>query len=237
MDPAYKSFLQCGWESRRCTPVRREKSTKFIAEQKQQEPIRQQVTELAQEILCLSKDWTFQDWGSFQSQLQREEKQQTKVTTSLENDVASTAASANDQSKSEENGKESLIPGSSPLQKHRRLRRQISGLLWTIDGKQVFSRMPQHVFGILALYQGQPIALLKYQFYWYTFPSSSTRTQNQNEYEKKDDELIMVIHGIGYRTSGNQIDTDCVNYSVVGANDSEQSSGEKKSRCQPSYSK
>ena len=234
MDPVYKSFLQYGWESRRCTAVRREKSTKFIAEQKQQEPIRQQVAELAQEILGLSKDWTFQDWGSFQSQLQREEKEQAKVTASLENDVATAAAdSANDQSKSEENGKESSIPGSSPLQQHRRPRRQNGGLLWTIDGKHVFSRMPQHVFGILALYRGQPIALLKYQFYWYTFPASSTRTQNQNEYEKKDDELIMVIQGIGYRTSSNEIGSDCVNHSVVGANDGEQRSGGKKGSANP----
>ena len=60
---------------------------------------------------------------------------------------------------------------------------------WTLDGTKVFSNPPPQTFGIIALYQGKPVAILKYQFLWYQMV------------QQKESEMVMVIEGIGNRTN------------------------------------
>ena len=200
IDPVYKTFLLHGWEDHRCKPTASSTTSKsFILKQQEQQPIRQQVTEMAQNSLGLSTDWTFQDWGSFQSQQEEMEQEKQKSANNFVPDISGHIATADDDP--------------SPSQQHRRPRRHHSsskgsrhhGPIWTIDGKQVFSHLPQHVFGILASYQGQPIAILKYQLHWYQLPTS----QNDNDQKKSNTndpleaELVVVVHGFGLRTGDN----------------------------------
>jgi len=216
VDPVYKTFLQHGWENHRCKGYGGTGSkipSKFILKQRQQQPIRQQVTVLAQNLLGLSPDWTFQDWGSFASQ--QEEIQQEKQS---------------DLKRSEPDSRpvDTVYDNPSSSQQHRRPRRHNSrgrhhrGLVWTIDGKEVFSHLPQHIFGILACYQGQPVALLKYQLYWYQLPMLQKDSyQKQGTNDPLEAELVVVIDGIGLRTRDN--DTSSSSSANASANDSEQS--------------
>jgi hypothetical protein len=198
IDPVYKSFLQHGWEDHRCKPTASSTTSKsFILKQQEQQPIRQQVTEMAQNSLGLSTDWTFQDWGSFQSQQEEMEQEKQNDAKSFVPDISGHIATANDD----------ILPS----QQHRRPRRHNSSSkggryhhrpIWTIDGKQVFSHLPHHIFGILASYQGQPVAILKYQLHWYQLLTS----QNDNDQKKSNTndpleaELVVVVHGFGLRT-------------------------------------
>jgi hypothetical protein len=235
IDPAYRSFLQHGWESQRCTAAKRQDSLKFIAKQNTQEPMRKQVSEMAQQMLGLSTDWTFQDWGSFQSQVQREEKEKSKVApmSPLEKHAAGGAAAATVSSNPPDTVvktlQESSVPASSPSQQHDRPRHHNSmsyhdynGPMWTIDGKKVFGHLPKHIFGILASFKGEPVALLKYQFHWYKLPTSSG-IENQNESEEEESEMIVLIHGIAYRTNETGNESDDVTDNAINTGENERS--------------
>jgi hypothetical protein len=222
IDPVYKTFLQHGWEDHRCKPTASSTTSKaFILKQQEQQPVRQHVMEMAQNRLGLSTDWTFQDWGSFQSHQEEIEQEKQNNAKSFVPDISGPIATANDDP--------------SPSQQHRRPRRHNSsskggrnqqGPIWTIDGKQVFSHLPHHIFGILASYQGQPVAILKYHLHWYQLPTS----QNDNDQKKSNTndpleaELVVVVHGFGLRTGDNdKSSNDNVNdvngYDNVNAND------------------
>ena len=218
IDPVYKSFLQHGWDGRRSKTAKRNDS--FIAKQKQQEAVRKQVVEMAQQMLGLSKDWTFQDWGSFQSKEQREwrnEKQQQQanegtIPSSTNPSTKIPEAPINKVDPNTEN-KTKIPPSSSPSQpsspsqQQRMNYRNYHGRLWTIEGKETFRYLPKHIFGILASFKGEPVALLKYQFDWYKVPVVTSK-ENQDVNEKEESELVVVIHGIAHRAAEPVIETN-----------------------------
>jgi len=212
MDPIYKAFLQNGWESQRCSDSRNQNlTTKFIAKQNQQQPIRKKVVEMAQQLLGLSTEWTFQDWGSFQSRLQQEGrgKSKTPVSEVDKRMAVDSVAINNDPDGTTLNSLISLAPPSTSLQQeeHRRPRnhnsvgsRKYDGPKWKIDGKEVFGQLPKRIFGILASFNGEPVALLKYEFLWYKFPIASG-DGNKNESKTEEYKLILLIDGIAYRST------------------------------------
>ena len=204
IDPVYKTLLQHGWEINRCKAAASRVCSKFILQQQEQQLIRHQVTEMAQQLLGLSTDWTFQDWRSFASQREKTQQLQNKAIDSILDVVPDNdeIATANDASMHKQQRQEPLVP--SPSQQHRNHdtgEHHHDEPLWTIDGKEVFSNLPQHVFGILASYQGRPFALLKYQFHWYQLHSDESE-MNKNK-DLLESELVVVVDGIGYRTDDN----------------------------------
>ena len=193
VDPVYKNFLQHGWENHRCKPAGSKSSSKFILKQRQQQENRQSVTKTAQNLLGLSADWKFQDWGSFASQQESVDEEQDIISNSSELNVIPDTATANDNQSTSQQNQESPYHNSRG-DPHRRPQ-------WTIDGKEIFSNLPQNIFGILACHREEPVALLKYELNWYQLP----KNQNEDNQQKQgadplEAELIMVIHGFGLRT-------------------------------------
>ena len=220
MDPVYQTFLQHGWDGRRLKSIGSSGKLKFVHEQQRQEPIRERVVQMAREIMGLSEDWTFQDWASYtQEQEQQDDQKQKQDNTSSSSvtlnrtttsvlESATTANIDSHQQPPDNNAKS--------RQGHYR-RKNRNGPLWTIDGKQVFSHLPHHIFGILCLHKGKPVALLKYQFQWYYLPnpeqdgdwSNRGKVDPNNPLEA---ELIMTIDGFGHRASErNDATTDISN--------------------------
>jgi hypothetical protein len=60
---------------------------------------------------------------------------------------------------------------------------------WTLDGTKVFSNPPPQAFGIIAMYKGKAVAVLKYHFLWYPL------------LHEKESEIVMVVEGLGKRTT------------------------------------
>lgn len=88
MDPFYTTILNEGWDPRRVKPAvnkaRRLNSlrTKVLQEERKQIPVREKVVNMAQKIIDMSPDWTFQDWTSYWTTVRQEqqlEKQKLQV--------------------------------------------------------------------------------------------------------------------------------------------------------------
>jgi hypothetical protein len=218
IDPLYKALLQHGWNAKRAKPLTSGAASKFVQQQQLQQPHRLMITEMAREMLNMSDDWTFQDWASYsQAQEQKQQQQQ---------EVADSTSMTTCTPKVKGGGSEQDAPATVGFSRSNSYRRRSNvGSMWTIDGKQVFSHIPSHIFGILACYKGEPAALLKYQFQWYYLPTSETKNDYQEENYQADPsqaveaELMMVVNGFGHpvkeQNSGERTDEVSVDHRKV----------------------
>lgn len=211
MDPLYEALLKNGWHADRARPLTAGGAQKFVQQQVLQQPTRVQLTETARELLRLPEEWTFQDWASYYGRWQTQEspiKESTLITASTP------------QAKTRGITEDITAMGESSADVQARGKSGTVDPLWTIDGNQVFSHLPNHVFGILACYKGQPVALLKYQFQWYYMldqiqDMEESPINTELPQQPVEAELTMMINGFGRPITSARDKRDKTNDSVL----------------------
>ena len=85
MDPFYLALVNAGMDPHRMKPAVNTSKwkpnglrTKILQEERKQRPVREKVVDLAQEIIGLSPDWTFQDWTSYWAALPHDQRRREK---------------------------------------------------------------------------------------------------------------------------------------------------------------